>query len=60
MKEFQYSESPRSSPSPEFNFKQEEFQKRIKQIQKQSTQIHISDELQKQSRKHPNTRRYSH
>ena len=23
MKEFQYSESPRSSPSPEFNFKQE-------------------------------------
>lgn len=60
MKDFQSSESPRSSPAPDFNFKPEEIQKRIKQIQKQSNQIHISDELHILSRKYPNTRRYSH
>lgn len=41
MKDFQSSESPRSSPTPDFNFKPEEIQKRIKQIQKQSNQIHF-------------------
>lgn len=37
MKDFQSSESP----TPDFNFKPEEIQKRIKQIQKQSNQIHF-------------------
>lgn len=60
MKDFQFSDSPRSSPIPDFSIKHEEIQKRVKQIQKQTTQIQISEELNILSRKHPNTRRYSH
>ena len=60
MKDYLRDESVRSSPVPDINFSINEIQKRIKQVQKQSNQIKISDELSALSRKHPNTRRPSH
>ena len=60
MKDYITDESVRSSPVPDINFSLNEIQKRIKQVQKQSTQTKISDELSLLSRKHPNTRRPSH
>ena len=53
-------ESPRSSPVPDIHVNSKEIQKKVKQIQKQTTQITIVEELLNHAKTYPTLRRYSH